>query len=110
MTRQPVEAWPNVVNAQFEWWPPNFEDNFFFFFSIFLFVTIRTTHSAMPFAGFLKLPTKVEEASSWDISHVNGRPYLALNIVRLDQFSRQARWHSPSQIYYQAPAENKSKF
>jgi hypothetical protein len=32
--------------------------------SIFLFVTIRTTHSAMLFAGFLRLPTKVEEASS----------------------------------------------
>ena len=64
----------------------------------------------MLFAEFLRLSTKVEEVSSWDISHINGRPYLALNIVRLDQFSLPTRWHSSSQIYYQAPAENKSKF
>jgi hypothetical protein len=69
MTRQPVEAWPNVVNAQFlsDAHQPTFEDKlfpFFFFFSIFLFVTIRNTFFFFGDSKFCNAVRRVSEASN----------------------------------------------
>jgi hypothetical protein len=42
------------------------------------------------FIEFLRLSTKVEEVSDWNI-YLNEGSYLALNIVMLDQFPRPIR-------------------
>jgi len=78
MIRQPVEAWPNVVNAQFlsDDHQPSKINGFYFIFLVILFILFfssllselpffwATLSSTMLFAGFLRLSTKVEEASS----------------------------------------------
>ena len=111
-TRQPVEAWLYVVNTQFSnLWPWRYIKTFFFLVFFFepLFFGDCKFYNVL-FIEFLTLSTKVGEVSDWNI-YLNEGSYLALNIVRLDQFPRRFVDTIPSiKLTANRPLEIKNKF